>query len=130
MDGRKYILLIYCFVSGYDNQLWSRTWDCCLENKETGEVLTLEDDRDQEPVLMPVSQIGDKRQKWRLDGRGRMVHKQSGVFLCSDGGDGVVMRRFNQGGDRENWMFRCLDQTRRVDTFVKFTPWHDMTNWD
>ena len=25
--------------SGFENQLWSRTWDNCLENKATGKVL-------------------------------------------------------------------------------------------
>ena len=24
--------------SGFENQLWSRTWDNCLENKATGKV--------------------------------------------------------------------------------------------
>ena len=25
--------------SGFENQLWSRTWDNCLENKATGKVV-------------------------------------------------------------------------------------------
>ena len=25
--------------SGFENQLWSRTWDNCLENKATGKVI-------------------------------------------------------------------------------------------
>ena len=28
------------------------------------------------------------------------------------------------------WRFRCLDQTRTVDSFVHFTPWQDMLVWD
>jgi len=116
--------------NGYDNQLWSRTWDCCLENKATGEVLTLDDEDENEPIMRAVDQIGDKTQKWRLDGRNRFVQKQFNKYLSSDGRDGVVMKRYNHGGDRETWMFRCLNQTRTTDTFVKFTPWHDMTVWD
>lgn len=115
--------------TGEDNQLWSRTWDCCLENKATGEVVTLDDDDGDGPVLRQVDQIGDKSQKWRLDGKNRFIHKQSKKNLSSDGGGGVVMKMFHQGGDRETWMFRCLDQTRTTDSFVNYTPWHDMTVW-
>jgi len=115
--------------TGEDNQLWSRTWDCCLENKATGEVVTLDDDDGDGPVLRQVDQIGNKSQKWRLDGKNRFLHKQSKKNLSSDGGGGVVMKMFHQGGERETWMFRCLDQTRTTDSFVNYTPWHDMTVW-
>jgi len=116
--------------SGHDTQLWSRTWDNCLENKSTGHVLTMLDDDDDEPQMFPADQIGAKSQKWKLDGQGRFQHKQSKKFLCSDGRGGVVMKAFRQGGDRENWRFRCLDQSRETDSFVNFTPWHDLTVWD
>ena len=116
--------------SGSDSQLWSRTWDCCLENKATGKVLTLALDNVSEPVLEPVDQLGDREQKFRLDGQKRFIHKQSGLFLSSDGRGGVTMKRFHEGGDRESWLFRCLDQTKTQDPFVNFTPWHNMTVWD
>ena len=118
--------------SGSDSQLWSRTWDCCLENKATGEVLTFNEDTG--VVLDPVNQLGDRGQKWRQDGQKRFLHKQSGKFLCamtqSDGSLGVTMRGFHEGGDKQNWLFRCLDQTKTQDPFVNFTPWHNMTVWD
>jgi len=115
--------------SGLDRQLWSRTWDNCLENKETGEVLTFSS-QDQLPSLRPVNVIGDKSQKWRLDGQSRFQHKQSNLFLSVvNTNKQVIMMGYNQGGDRENWMFRCMDQSRKTDSYVNFTPWQSMTSW-
>lgn len=114
--------------SGEDRQLWSRTWDNCLENKETGEVLTVLPSQCL-PALKPVNVIGDKTQKWRLDGQERFLHKQSNLYLSSANNRAVVMRSFQQGGDRENWMFRCLDQSRKTDSYVNFTPWQSMLSW-
>ena len=115
--------------SGLDRQLWSRTWDNCLENKETGEVLTFSS-QDQLPSLRPVNVIGDKSQKWRLDGQSRFQHKQSNLFLSVvKTNKQVIMMGYNQGGDRENWMFRCMDQSRKTDSYVNFTPWQSMTSW-
>ena len=118
--------------SGQDSQLWSRTWDSCLENKETGEVLTVTPDHlfsSPLPSLTPVNVIGDKSQKWRLDGQGRFVHKQSNLFLSSFGFNNVSMKSYQAGGDRENWRFRCLDQTRKTDSYVNFTPWQSFVSW-
>jgi len=113
--------------TGRDRQLWSRTWDNCLENKETGEVLTVTSQATV-PTLAPVNVIGDKSQKWRLDGKNRFLHKQSNLFLSNSTNNEVVMKTFNQGGDRE-WRFRCLDQSRKTDSYVNFTPWQSMVSW-
>lgn len=115
--------------NGCDNQLWSRTWDNCLENKATGEVMTVEEGGN-EPVLRQVEAAGDKKQKWRLDPKGRFLHKASNRVLCYEGSGVVVLKGWGQGGDREVWKFRCLDQTRTQDTFVAYTPWQNMVSWD
>ena len=101
-----------------------------------------------------------REQRWRVDGKGRMVHKASNQLLAlvQNGGGRVEMRSFREA-DREviliealpavcisaevlhpwfmahstcfqAWRFRCLDQTRTVDSFVQFTPWQDMLVWD
>ena len=117
--------------SGRDRQLWSRTWDNCLENKETGEVLTL-NSNDLLPSLSPVNVIGEKSQKWRMDGKSRFLHKQSNLFLSAvtqNTNTQVIMQGFNHGGDQAIWMFRCMDQSRKTDSYVNFTPWQSMTSW-
>ena len=119
--------------SGRDSQLWSRTWDNCLENKETGEVLTISNQGIfPQPSLSQVNVIGDKAQKWRMDGRGRFLHKQSNLFLSAvtlNTNTQVTMQGFNHGGDQAIWMFRCMDQSRKTDSYVNFTPWQSMTSW-
>jgi len=115
--------------NGRDNQLWSRTWDNCLENKASGHVLTVEEGRDNVD-LKPVEAIGDSRQKWRLDHRGRMLHKASKLLLGITSNERPELKGYNEGGDRESWSFRCLDETRRLDTYVQFTPWQDLISWD
>jgi len=114
--------------NGCDNQLWSRTWDNCLENKATGKVLTAHEGSD-EVTLTPVEAAGDKSQKWRLDPKGRFVHKASNRVLSVVGRDEIRLKHWNQG-DRESWKFRCLDETRTHDTFVNYTPWQNMVSWD
>lgn len=112
--------------SGEEEQLWSRTWDNCLENKATGEVLALNGD---DLVMEEVEAAGDKSQKWKLDGRGRLLHKGSNRLLAHLGQGRVQLKHFNQA-DRESWRFRCMDETTRgVDTFVNYTPWQDMLSW-
>lgn len=112
--------------SGFENQLWSRTWDNCLENKATGKVLV----SDGEGLwLEEVDAAGNREQRWRVDGKGRMVHKASNQLLALLPRGRVEMRSFREA-DREAWRFRCLDQTRTVDSFVQFTPWQDMLVWD
>ena len=121
--------------TGRDNQLWSRTWDNCLENKASGRALTWDGHSDL-PWLEPVNQLGLKEQKWRLDRYERLVHKQTNNFLCVDGylddyGGGLVMKKYNEGRvSGDSWKFRCLDEIRKTDTYIDYTPWHDMTNWD
>jgi len=114
--------------SGFENQLWSRTWDNCLENKATGKVM-VSDGHDL--WLEEVDAAGKKEQRWRVDGKGRMVHKASNKLLAlvQRHGGQVEMKSFREA-DREAWRFRCLDQTRTVDSFVHFTPWQDMLVWD
>jgi len=114
--------------SGFENQLWSRTWDNCLENKATGKVLVSDG---KGLWLENVDAAGCREQRWRVDGKGRMVHKASNQLLAlvQNGGGRVEMRSFREA-DREAWRFRCLDQTRTVDSFVQFTPWQDMLVWD
>ena len=78
-----------------------------------------------------------------------MVHKASNKLLAlvQRHGGQVEMKSFREA-DREvhsivpalldilhntpfqAWRFRCLDQTRTVDSFVHFTPWQDMLVWD
>jgi len=113
--------------SGGDQQLWTRTWDNCLENKATGEVMTVEDGSNM-PVLKQVEAAGDKNQKWRLDPKGRFLHKSSNRVLGYEGSGVVRLNGWTQG-DREAWKFRCLDQTRTRDSFVSFTPWQNMVSW-
>jgi len=114
--------------NGKDDQLWTRTWDNCLENKATGEVMTVEEGSNV-PALKEVEAAGDKKQKWRLDPKGRFLHKASNQVLCYEGNGKVSLKGWSQG-DREAWKFRCLDQTKTRDTFVNFTPWQDMVNWE
>jgi len=114
--------------NGGDHQLWSRTWDNCLENKATGEVLTV-DNNSMRIILQPVDAGGDKNQKWRLDPKGRFFHKLTNRILSCDRGEILVLKTFSEA-DRESWRFRCLDQTKTEDTFVSYTPWQDMVSWD
>jgi len=114
--------------NGCDNQLWSRTWDNCLENKATGKVLTAHEGSD-EVTLTPVEAAGDKSQKWRLDPKGRFVHKASNRVVSVVGRDEIRLKSWNEG-DRESWRFRCLDETRTHDTFVNYTPWQNMVSWE
>ena len=125
LDAGRGGLLALAEWSGRKSQLWSRTWDNCLENKETGDVVTV---LQGQTALRPVEGAGDPGQKWRLDGQGRLQHKASKLLLAGDGQGGVRLVGWGQG-ERENWKFRCLDQTKRQDTFVQFTPWHDMVEW-
>jgi len=114
--------------TGADNQLWTRTWDNCLENKASGCVMTVEDGSNV-PLLKCVNAAGDKIQKWRLDPKGRMLNKASNLVLCYNGNGVVALKRWGEG-DRETWKFRCLDQTKTRDTFVNFTPWQNLVSWD
>jgi len=115
--------------TGRDNQLWTKTWDNCLENKRSGLVLTADECSDS-VSLSEVEAEGVPSQKWKVDPKGRMLHKASKFFLCLTGEDKVELKSFNQGGDRETWRFRCLDETKKIDTFVHFTPWQDLICWD
>ena len=117
-----------------------------------------ENQRHWRPPIYPTNTL--RKQRWRVDGKGRMVHKASNQLLAlvQNGGGRVEMRSFREA-DREviliealpavcisaevlhpwfmahstcfqAWRFRCLDQTRMVDSFVQFTPWQDMLVWD
>ena len=110
--------------TGRDNQLWSRTWDNCLENKASGRALTWNDGNGHVPYLQDVSQLGLKDQKWRLDRYERLVHKQTNKFLCFDAD--LVMKKYNEGRiSGDSWKFRCLDEIRKTDSYINYTPWHD-----
>ena len=95
--------------SGADQQLWTRTWDNCLENKASGQVLCC----DGEAVWMAeVEAGGDRRQKWKLDGKGRMGHKGSGMQLSCERQGRVEVVPYMQS-DRQAWRFRCMDVSNR-----------------
>jgi len=115
--------------TGRDDQLWSRTWDSCIENKRTGQVITLSD-QSGDLFMDYVDGAGDKLQKWKRDRQGRIVQKAVGDLLtpCSYN-DGVELRSFHEAS-AENWRFRCMDTiTKNTDTFVNFTPWQNMITW-
>ena len=113
--------------SGGVEQLWSRTWDNCLENKATGEVLC---GGGEEVSLGEVEAAGSRSQKWRLDKRGRLVHKASEMLLKLHREGRVGLASYG-AADREVWRFRCMDySTRATDSFVQYTPWQDMISWD
>jgi len=121
--------------SGADRQLWSRTWDNCLENKDTGETLTSVGD--DAVTLQEVNMQLDRRQKWRIDGKGRFVHKAtSRVLISGEPLDpaglvlGVKTARLQAVGQCDFWKFRCLYEIRERDDFLQFTPWQDMISWD
>jgi len=117
--------------NGRDSQLWSRTWDNCLENKKTGQVLSSPDGHSLE--MTEVDQEGNKKQKWRLNEKGRMIHKASARLLSLAGqgrGQGQLELCQYSGAERDTWKFRCLDLvTRHTDKFVEYTPWRDMITW-
>jgi len=110
--------------SGSDNQQWTRTWDNCMENKADGRVLGVNGDQ---LAMEEVEAAGDKAQKWKLDNRGRLLHKVSNRVV-SVVEDRVELKRFT-GGSSDNWIFRCMENTRQRDDFVEHTPWHDMLSW-
>ena len=33
------------------------------------------------------------------------------------------------GRDSDRWNFRCMDNTRKRDDFVQYTPWQNMITW-
>jgi len=119
-----------------EEQEWSRTWDNCYENKKTGLVLTRTGNK---VVMEAVNMQIDRRQKWRMDGRGRLVHKESQDVLHSGNVNcqytnarSVHVAPLNRGGGAAScdyWKFRCLHEIREKDDFVNFTPWHNMIAW-
>ena len=111
--------------NGTDDQLWTRTWDNCLENKATGLVITL--DQSDMLTLEPVDVSGNKAQKWKLDKQRRLLSKFSNKVLTVIE-DQVKLRRF-MGRDSDRWNFRCMDNTRKCDDFVQYTPWQNMITW-
>ena len=114
--------------TGRDNQLWSRSWDNCLENKQTGQVLHFDGER---LGMVEVAGAGSREQRWRLTDKGRLVHKASGKLLCLEDEERgrLGLRPFLQA-ERQEWRFRCLDEIRRTDSFVQYTPWHNMISWE
>ena len=94
--------------TGRDNQLWSRTWDNCLENKASGRALTWDGHRGL-PYLKHVRQLGSDEQKWTLDRQGRFKHKQTNNYLCLD--EDLAMMKNNEG--RNSGSFDVLMKTAR-----------------
>jgi len=139
LEGSRYGEIWLSDWTGEEEQQWSRTWDNCLENKATGMVLTLGDEHGEGNglSLTPVNMQIDRRQKWRLDGKGRFVHKSSSQVMLSDepldpNGErtSVKVRPLRTVGRCEFWKFRCLYEIREKDDFVNYTPWHNMISWD
>ncbi|XP_023322799.1 uncharacterized protein LOC111697135 [Eurytemora carolleeae] len=119
--------------NGSAEQQWSRTWDNCLEQKASGLVLTLDGGS---LILDEVNPQTDSRQKWRLDGKGRFVHKSSNMVLTGNipldpAGTFVSLKldrlQALQGCDK--WRFRCLFEIREKDDFVEYTPWQSLLSW-
>merc|ERR1712080_257176 len=79
--------------TGRDNQLWTRSWDQCLENKETGQVLSFDGTQLR---IEDVDGAGDMDQKWKRDGKGRVVHKGSGRLLAIHSDGRVGMKTFEE----------------------------------
>jgi len=109
--------------SGRDNQLWTRTWDNCLENKASGNVMCAEGNS---VVMEGVDAEGDRNQKWKLDNGNRLLHKASNRVMTVVE-DGVELRKFYS--DADTWKFTCMDNSRAKDDFVEYTPWQDMITW-
>lgn len=112
--------------TGRDNQLWTRSWDNCLENKKTGQVLSFDGSQLR---MKDVDGAGNMDQKWKRDGKGRMVHKGSGRLLAAHRDGRLLVKTFEEA-DREVWRFRCMDLVcRNTDTFLHYTPWQNMISW-
>ena len=85
-------------------QLWTRSWDGCVENKGDGLVL---DEIDVSGRLVLTRRVAGKRsQKWKIDKAGRLINKgsqKSAVAVL--GGPDVETRTYNKSGDWRFWRF-------------------------
>ena len=104
--------------NGKDDQLWTRTWDNCLENKATGLVITA--DQSDRLTLEPVDASGDKAQKWKLDKQKRLLSKISNKVLTVTEDEAELRKFMGRGCDRCH--FRCMHM-------VQHTPWQNMITW-
>ena len=118
--------------TGRDNQLWTRSWDNCLENKSNGMVLVPGIDPSKGPLAMGnVNAMGDRNQKWKLDKNGRLSHKSSNMFICFDDSERYQLSLLPYSAARNDiWKFHCMESMKTDDSFVQFTPWQNMMSWD
>ena len=101
---------------GDEKQLWTRSWDNWLENKRDGRVLTVmeEDLVEMRPPMEIRRDLANsnadsqmaKNQKWKLDKRGRLVHKATNRTL--DGGFGQLPILNDYGRNSQEWRFNCF----------------------
>ena len=117
--------------TGRDNQLWTRSWDNCFENKTNGLVLAPGNNYSRGPLDMAnVDQMGDRDQKWKLDNNGRFSHKSSNMFLCFDHNERYQLSLLPYSAARNDfWKFHCMGSMKTTDSFVQFTPWQNMMGW-
>ena len=75
---------------------WTRSWDGCIENKQTGMVLDFYDDR-----LSAFRHDGDRSQKWKLNKNGALVNKETNRPINYYPGDqSFAMGRWDGSYDR------------------------------
>ena len=90
-------------------QMWTRSWDGCLENKLDGSVL--ERGSDGKLRLNSVRSDGDPEahaQKIWLDAKGKLVNKRSNSTVVRLGnGPDMVFKRFAKAND--SWKFVCFE---------------------
>ena len=117
--------------TGRDNQLWTRSWDNCFENKANGMVLVPGNGNSMGPLAMVnVNEMGDREQKWKLDTSGRLSHKSSKKFMCYNQCERYQLSLLPFAEAKNDiWKFHCMGDMKTTDSFVQFTPWQNMMGW-
>ena len=85
-------------------QLWTRTWDYCVENVADGRVLDEIDNSGR--VILARRVAGKRSQKWRIDNAGRLINKgsQRAAFAVLGGPD-VETGPMHNKGLIDTWRF-------------------------
>jgi len=84
-------------------QLWTRSWDGCVENKADGLVLEEIDGSGRIVLTRPVA--GKRSQKWKIDQAGRLINRNSKkAAIAVLGGPDVETRTYNKNSS-DMWRF-------------------------
>ena len=83
-------------------QLWTRSWDGCVENKADGMVL---DEMESGRIVVAKRVPGKRSQKWKVDKAGRLINKCSHkAAVAVLGGPDVETRRYDKNSS-DRWGF-------------------------